>query len=117
MDEHKNGFVGPHELSSQNHLGLSSCGNIFLTFSVLRMMLISILGCADSIKVTDVSDTLASYNFSVKEVHNGCHKRQDSTIFQLPHPEDGGSTVPRTVADHTLTSSSTRIFESSSIFS
>jgi hypothetical protein len=32
-------------------------------------------------------------------------RSQDSTIFQLPHPEDGDSTVPRTVAKHTATSS------------
>jgi len=71
----------------------------------------SLLWCAVSFTVTDVSEAPASYIFGVTEVHNGCHTRQDSNIFHVPHPEDGDSTVPRTVANHTATSSWTRISE------
>lgn len=65
----------------------------------------SLLLCAHSFIVTDVSETLQSRIISVKAVQYGCHTRKDNTIFQLPHPEDGDSTVLRTVAQRTATSS------------
>jgi hypothetical protein len=44
----------------------------------------SLMGCVDCFTLADVSEALALYIFSVKEVQNSCHMRQGSTICQLP---------------------------------
>ena len=45
-----------------------------------------LLGCLAWFTVTEISEALASYIFSVKEVQNIRHMPQNSAIFQLSQP-------------------------------